>query len=68
MAAPAAPQCSRRPKTRTGCRAGRTADGRGSQRAAVGENMHKRLVALPSGQAAEHRRGSGREMVTAQRD
>ena len=26
--------------------------------------MHKRLVALPGRQAAEHRRGGGREMVS----
>ena len=26
--------------------------------------MHKRLAALPSRQAAEHRRGGGREMVS----
>ena len=29
--------------------------------------MHKRLVALPSRQAAEHRRGGGREMVSISR-
>ena len=28
--------------------------------------MHKRLVALPGRQAAEHRRGGGREMVSIQ--
>ena len=32
---------------------------------AVGEKkMHKRLAALPSRQAADHRRGGGREMVS----
>ena len=29
--------------------------------------MHKRLVALPGRQAAEHRRGGGREMVSISR-
>ena len=29
--------------------------------------MHKRLVALPNRQAAEHRRGGGREMVSIPR-
>ena len=29
--------------------------------------MHKRLVALPGRQAAEHRRGGGREVVSISR-
>ena len=36
----------------------------GKGQPAVGEKMHKRLVALPGRQAAEHRRGGGREMVS----
>ena len=37
-------------------------------RAASGRRkMHKRLVALPGRQAAEHRRGGGREMVSISR-
>ena len=41
----------------------RAGDGQGSQT----KKMHKRLVALPSRQAAEHRRGGGREMVSISR-